>query len=99
MDNDRWSCNDGAAETAPVGQRAASAIGAYDLYGNVSEWLSGGSAQARTFQGLSWRDGSRQTPLGRRGTADSDVGYTSVGFRVVRVIDAAHPAPPATAGR
>ncbi|HJR13433.1 MAG TPA: bifunctional serine/threonine-protein kinase/formylglycine-generating enzyme family protein [Rhodanobacteraceae bacterium] len=99
MDNDRLSCNDGAAQTAPVGRYAASGVGAFDLYGNVSEWLKGGSAGARVFRGLSWRDGSRQTPLGRQGNADSDVGYTSVGFRVVRVIDPAHPAPPAASSR
>lgn len=98
MDNDRWSCNDGAEYTAAVGHYAPSAIGAYDMYGNVSEWIAGGSAGSRGFRGLSWRDGSHQTPLGRRGTADPDVGYTSVGFRVVRVIDAAHPAPPLVPG-
>lgn len=98
MDNDRLSCNDGAAQTAPVGRYAASGVGAFDMYGNVSEWLAGGSAGARTFRGLSWRDGSRQTPLGREGTADSDIGYTNVGFRVVRVIDPGHPAPPAASG-
>ena len=98
MDNDRWSCNDGAARTAPVGRYSPSNVGAYDLYGNVSEWLAGGSAGSRVFRGLSWRDGSRQTPLGRQGTADSDVGYTNVGFRMVRVIDAAHAAPPAASG-
>ncbi len=98
MDNDRWSCNDGAAQTAPVGHYAPSGVGAYDMYGNVSEWLAGGSSRSREFRGLSWRDGSRQTPLGRKGSADSDVGYTNVGFRVVRVIDPAHPAPPLVSG-
>ena len=93
LDNDRFTCSDGAAETAPVGRYAASEVGAYDMYGNVSEWLSGGSAGDRIFRGLSWRDGSHQTALGRRGSASSDIGYTSIGFRVVRAIDAAHPAP------
>ena len=99
MDNDKLSCNDGAEFTAPVGHYAASGVGAFDLYGNVSEWIAGGSAGSRVFRGLSWRDGSRQTPLGRQGTADSDVGYTNVGFRVVRVIDASHPAPSAASSR
>jgi formylglycine-generating enzyme required for sulfatase activity len=98
MDNDRLSCNDGAAQTAPVGYYRPSGAGVYDLYGNVSEWTAGGTTGERTFRGLSWRDGGHQTPLGRRGTADSDVGYTNVGFRVVRVIDAAHPAPPVDSG-
>jgi formylglycine-generating enzyme required for sulfatase activity len=98
MDNDKLSCNDGAEYTAAVGHYAASSAGAFDLYGNVSEWLAGGSAGSRTFRGLSWRDGGHQTPLGRQGTADSNVGYTNVGFRVVRVIDAAHAAPPAASG-
>ncbi|HET7610796.1 MAG TPA: bifunctional serine/threonine-protein kinase/formylglycine-generating enzyme family protein [Rhodanobacteraceae bacterium] len=94
MDNDRLSCNDGAAQTAPVGHYLPSGAGVYDLYGNVSEWVAGGSNGERVFRGLSWRDGGQGKPLARRGTADSDVGYTNVGFRVVRVIDGAHPAPP-----
>lgn len=91
---ERWACNDGAASTAPVGGYAPSALGVYGLYGNVSDWLAGGDARRRPFRGLSWRDGQRQTALGRAGTAGADVGYTNVGFRVVRSIDAAHPAPP-----
>lgn len=98
MDNDKLSCSDGAEYTAAVGHYASSGVGAFDMYGNVSEWVVGGSAGSRSFRGLSWRDGSHQTPLGRQGSADSDVGYTNVGFRVVRVIDAAHPLPPAASG-
>lgn len=94
MDNDRLSCNDGVARTAPVGQYLPSSVGVYDLYGNVSEWVSGGSQGERVFRGLSWRDGGQGKPLARRGTADSDVGYTNIGFRVVRVIDGAEQAPP-----
>ncbi|TAN03878.1 MAG: hypothetical protein EPN36_10710 [Rhodanobacteraceae bacterium] len=98
FDDDRWSCNDGAAYTAPVGHYASSSVGAYDMYGNVSEWLAGGSAGARAFRGRSWRDGSHVSVLDNIGSADSDVGYTSVGFRVVRVIDARHPLPRSVAG-
>ena len=93
LDIDHWSCDDGAAQTAPVGHYAPSGVGAYDMYGNVSEWLAGGSPGSRPFRGLSWRDGSHESALGSHGTADSDVGYTSVGFRVVRVIDGAQPPP------
>ena len=99
MDNDKLSCNDGAEYTAAVGHYAPSGVGAFDMYGNVSEWMAGGSTGSRVFRGLSWRDGSHQTPLGRQGTADSGVGYTNVGFRMVRVIDPAHPAPVAASGQ
>ncbi|MGH8163442.1 MAG: SUMF1/EgtB/PvdO family nonheme iron enzyme, partial [Rhodanobacteraceae bacterium] len=89
LDNDRWTCSDGAAQTSPVGRYAPSAVGAYDMYGNVSQWVSGAGA----FRGLSWRDGSHETALGRRGSVAPDLGYTNIGFRLLRVIDAPHPAP------
>src|SRR6185312_12163349 len=65
MDNDKLSCNDGAEYTAAVGHYAPSGVGAFDMYGNVSEWMAGGSTGSRVFRGLSWRDGGR-TPRHRR---------------------------------
>jgi len=62
------------------------------------EWVAGGSPGSRPFRGVSWRDGSHESALGSHGTADPDVGYTSIGFRVMRVIDPAHPAPLVASG-
>jgi formylglycine-generating enzyme required for sulfatase activity len=98
FDNVRWSCDDGAAATAPVERYAASAVGAYGMYGNVSQWVAGGSPDSRPFRGISWRDGSHESALGSHGTASANVGYNSVGFRVVRVIDTAHPASTVASG-
>lgn len=90
---DRVPCNDGAAFTAHVGHYAASGVGAYDMYGNVAEWLSGTGGNHAAFRGLSWRSGSKQAALAPPGDTRADLGYDNIGFRVVRVIDAAHPAP------
>lgn len=91
----RWTCSDGASNTAPVGRYAASGLGAYGMYGNVSQWLSGSPGE---FRGLSWRSGRNQSVLGAARHTSAGTGYDNIGFRVVRVIDAAHPAPPRAKG-
>lgn len=85
-------CNDGGANTSPVGGFAPSGIGAYDMYGNVAEWLSGGNGRGE-FRGRSWRSDSSQAALAPPSDTGNDTGYDNIGFRVLRVIDAAHPAP------
>ena len=95
----RYKCSDGHPHTAPAATYAASQIGVYDLAGNVGEWTmdcSAGNAFTRIFdddacpervyRGTSWRDGPGEDNLKRRGAADPDIGYTTIGFRVVREI-------------
>lgn len=88
----RYKCSDGRAHTSPVARYKASSIGLYDLAGNASEWTSGcgtNDCSERVFRGTSWRDGPDETATGRRGSTDADLGYTTVGFRLVRELDGA----------
>ncbi len=82
-----FDCNDGFAYTSPVGSFPPSPPGILDLSGNVSVWM-GDCANTDCsdvwFRGLSWRDGPGDSNLERRGHSAANIGYTTIGLRVVR---------------
>jgi len=91
----RFDCNDGYAQTAPVGKFQPSPQGIYDLFGNASEWTRDclhppkgkGGCDAHVYRGLSWHDGPGDHNLALTGDAKDDVGYSTVGFRVLRELE------------
>ncbi|MEO7064963.1 MAG: bifunctional serine/threonine-protein kinase/formylglycine-generating enzyme family protein [Dokdonella sp.] len=89
---DAAHCNDGFAQTSPIGRFAATAPGVYDISGNVSVWMDGcakpGNCREHAFRGLSWRDDDTESNLKRIDSAGSDIGYANVGFRLVRELPA-----------
>ncbi|QBB70763.1 hypothetical protein ELE36_10570 [Pseudolysobacter antarcticus] len=84
-----FDCNDGFTNTSPVGSFPPSPLGIADLSGNVSVWMGDCANTDCTdvwFRGLSWRDGPGDSNLERRGHSAADIGYTTIGLRVVRSI-------------
>jgi formylglycine-generating enzyme required for sulfatase activity len=90
--DDGTSCSDGFAYTAPVGKFKANTINIEDMVGNVSEWTvdckdaKAAPCADRMFSGTSWRDPPDRA-AGVQDDAGSDVGYTTIGFRLLREID------------
>ncbi|MGH8172814.1 MAG: hypothetical protein ACREPX_06680, partial [Rhodanobacteraceae bacterium] len=73
-----------------------------DVAGNVDVWTAdcakGGSDGSceRVIRGLSWRDALDDGFLTRQDTSETDIGYATTSFRVLREIsvDNARPANP-----
>jgi hypothetical protein len=89
------SCEDGYANTAPVGRFPASRYGLFDVVGNVAVWTAdcakpaaNGDCREHVIRGLSWRDERDPAQVWRETTSASDVGYASTGFRVLREVSA-----------
>jgi len=75
-------------ETSPVGSSDASALGLYDMGGNVWQWCEDsydGSEQQRVLRGGSWSSHTQRLLFSIRGCAAPQMRNDYVGFRCVLV--------------
>jgi len=96
--DDNGGCSDGFEHTAPVGKFKPNQIGVHDLVGNVSEWTrdckdsdrskddDNSGCKDRLFNGSSWRDDASRG-FDFEDDAETDTGYTTIGFRLLREVD------------
>lgn len=96
-DDVAWHRFNSDLSTQPVGRKKANELGIYDMCGNVMEWCedcfnscdndSGDSRDIyRVSKGGSWRQDPSACRISHRHRAASGLGYSDLGFRIIRVI-------------
>ena len=88
-------CDDGFENTAPVGRYPPTRYGLLDVIGNVAVWTQdcaspekNGDCRERAIRGLSWDDDRDPARVWKSSSSGTDVGYATIGFRVVRELSA-----------
>lgn len=86
-----WFKRNANGHTHTVGMKKPNAFGVYDMHGNVSEWLAGGSGRAVSNAGGSWSDIAFRVRASStwslewwRRPASQDRFTNYIGFRIVR---------------
>ena len=95
-----WIISNSDARSHPVGTRRPADSGAYDLLGNVAEWVQDwyapypsdaavdpvgpATGTAKVIRGASWSDDSRTSRVAFRNSAAQGYRSNTVGFRCVR---------------